>query len=301
LGWKADDSSLILPERRMTIALLNGFYAPDFTSEERQRFPVGSHARGMELAGRTCQIRDARAMQAAANLSEAEFFSRHSFVLLPHVSAVSDWDQDVPSVYLPEIDGLIRERLFPGRRLEIQQGPNLLRRGRGTPVPFYAEGVHSDGGLDVDDYVHNIAAFATDQAAQWWRARYDREDVAGLVWIDFWRPTNMIHPLEHMPLALCDPTSVQAQDIVRTGQTGIAPSERESHHLSVRYNPEQRWYYYPRMTCDEVLAFKLAEFWKQPTPLRNCFHSAFSHAETPPDAEERQSCEHRVGVLVLAD
>jgi hypothetical protein len=217
------------------------------------------------------------------------------------VTAVSDWDQDVPSVYLPEIDELIRERLFPGRRLEIQQGPNVLRRGRGTSVPFYAEGVHSDGGLDVNDYAHNIAAFTTDQTAQWWRARYDREDVAGLVWIDFWRPTNMAHPLEHMPLALCDPTSVQAKDIVPTGQTGIAPSGRESRHLSVRYNSEQRWYYYPRMTCDEVLALKLAEFWKQPTPFRNCFHSAFSHADARADAEERQSCEHRVGVLVLAD
>ncbi|MES2325765.1 MAG: hypothetical protein V4499_00340 [Pseudomonadota bacterium] len=27
-------------------------------------------------------------------------------------------------------------------------------------------------------------------------------DVEGLVWIDFWRTTNMSGPLEHMPLAL---------------------------------------------------------------------------------------------------
>jgi hypothetical protein len=285
----------------MTVALLNGFFAPDFVAEERQRFPVGSLANGMEPAGRAVEIRDARTMQFGAGLSEAEFFDGHSFVLLPHVTAVSDWDQDVPSVYLPEIDQVIRERLFPGCKVEIEQGPNVLRRGRGTRIPFYADGVHCDGGLDVDDYVQNIAAFATAKAAHWWRARYEREDVAGLVWIDFWRPTEMTRPLEHMPLALCDPKSVRAQDIIRTAQTGIAPSGRETHHLSMRYDPEQRWFYYPHMTCGEMLAFKLAEFWKDRRPIRNCFHSAFAHPETPADAEQRQSCEYRVGVLVLAD
>lgn len=284
-----------------TIALLNGFFAPHFVSEERQRFAVGAHAPGMDSAARAVGIADARQMQEAACLSEAEFFARHSFVLLPHASGVADWDRDVPNVYLAEIDQVVRERLFPGRHVEVQQGPNVLRRGRGTSVPFYADGVHSDGGLDLDDYVHNIAAFSSDEAANEWRARYEREDVAGLVWVDFWRPTEMIRPLQHMPLALCDPTSVHADDIVHTAQTGIAPSGRETHHLSLRYNGEQRWFYYPRMTCGEMLAFKLAEFWKEGTPLRNCFHSAFHDREAPVDAEERQSCEHRVGVLVLTD
>jgi hypothetical protein len=52
-----------------------------------------------------------------------------------------------------------------------------------------------------------------------------------------------------------------------------------------------------------VLAFKLCEFWKDAPNARpqNCFHSAFPHPDTPPDAEERQSCEHRVGVLLLRD
>jgi hypothetical protein len=299
--WQGRAGFRILSAPRMTIALLNGFYAPDFLSEERQRFAVGSHAPGMDTAGRAVDIADARELQAAVGLSEAEFFARHGFVLLPHVSAVGDWDEDVASVYLPEIDQLIRERLFPGRAVEVQQGPDVLRRGRGTPAPYYADGVHSDGGLNLDDYVTNVAAFSSDEAAHWWRMRYEREDVAGLVWIDFWRPTEMTGPLEHMPLALCDPTSVQPKDAIPTGQTGIAPAGRESHHLSLRYDPEQRWYYYPRMTCDEMLAFKLAEFWKEATPLRNCFHSAFADPGTPANAEQRQSCEHRVAVLVLAN
>ena len=282
----------------MTVAQLNGFYDPGFITNERQRFPVGSRARGVDFAGRKVEIADARALQAAEDVPEAEFMARHGFVLLSHPTAVRDWDHDIAAVYLPEIDRIVRERLLPGHRVEIEPGP-LLRRGRGTHVPFYAEGVHSDGGLDVEEYVHNIGAFAAEESARRWRARYERDDVAGLVWIDFWRPTNMAGPLEHMPLALCDPASVDVRDIIRTGMTGLAPDGRESHHLSLRFNAGQRWYSYPQMSCDELIAFKLAEFWKDPAPPQNCFHTAFRHAGTPPDSEERQSCELRVGVLVL--
>ncbi len=282
----------------MVNAQLSGFYAVDFVPDGRQRFAVGSRPDGMDQAPRTVEIADARALQAAEDVSEAEFLARHGFVLLSHATAVRDWDSDVASVYLPEVDRLIREQLLPGRRVEIEPAP-LLRRGRGTRAPFYADGVHSDGGLDLDDYVHNIAAFANEDAAQRWRARYAHDEVAGLVWIDVWRPTNMAGPLEHMPLALCDPASVDAGDIIPTAMTGLAPAGRDSHHLSLRFDAGQRWYHYPQMTCDELLAFKLAEFWKTPTPPHNCFHAAFRHPDTPADCEARQSCELRVGVLVL--
>ncbi|MEA3057528.1 MAG: UDP-sugar pyrophosphorylase, partial [Sphingomonadales bacterium] len=224
----------------MTVARLNGFYAPEFLAEGRQRFPVGTLATGMDRSARAVEISDARALQAGEGLSEAAFFARHSFVLLPHASAVSDWDNDIAAVYLPEIGRVVRERLFPGQRVEIQQQPNVLRRGRETLTPEYADGVHSDGGLDLDDYIHNIGAFANEQAAQWWRALYERKDVVGVVWIDFWRTTNMTGPLKHMPLALCDPTTVAPQDLIPVAMTGIAPSARESHHLSLRFNANQR-------------------------------------------------------------
>jgi hypothetical protein len=285
----------------MTTARLNGFYAPEFVPEGRRHFPVGSLARGMAPEGYEVEIGDARALQTAEGTSEADFFARHSFVLLPHVTAVRDWDRDCEALYLPEIEQVIRDRLFPGRRVEVQQGPHVLRRGRDTPNPGYGDGVHSDGGLDLGDYLHNIRAFAGEQAAHWWRALYEHPDVLGLVWIDFWRTTNMAAALEHMPLALCDPGTLDADDIVPVAMTGIAPDGRESHHLSLRFRPGQRWYYYPSMTSDELLAFKLAEFWKGPAPVRNCFHSAFDDPAARADAEKRQSCEHRVAVLVLAD
>jgi len=286
----------------MVQAQLYGFLPPDFagafpTIDLRDR-PSGPRYEVPPL-----EIRDARRLQAGAS-SEAQFFADHGFVLLDHRSAVRDWDEDVERTYLPEIEAVVRERLFPGRRVEVQQSPaGLLRRGRGTSTPAYAGGVHSDAPLDPELYAANVRAFASPQAEVWWRTNYERADVAGFVNVDFWRITNMHSPLRHMPLALCDPGSVDEADIVTTPLKGIAPDGQTTQHLALRFDAAQRWFYYPDMTTDELLAFKLAEYWKD-DPNRhpqNCFHSAFAHPDAPSDAEERQSCEHRVGVLILHD
>lgn len=280
----------------MASVRLNGFLPPDYAGGMVSG-PVG--APQPLMTSDAVEIGDARALQAGAD--PAAFFAEHGFVLLPHASKVLDWDCDVAGIYMPEIETLIRERLLPGRRVEVQQYPSLLRRGRGTPVPFYAEGVHSDGGFGVDDYAHNITAFSNPEFGRLWRERYDRDDVEGMLWIDFWRPTNMAGPLEHMPLALCDVSTLDPADVVPSELTGIAPEGRPTHHASLRFNSGQRWYSYPRMTNHELLAFKLMGFGKQGGAPQNCFHSAFRDPDARADAEERQSCEHRVGVLLLRD
>jgi hypothetical protein len=281
----------------VTSVRLNGFFPSDYQVEGRFRAAVGAPT--PERAYPPVEIGDARALQAGRD--PAAFFAEHGFVLLDHPTAVRDWDSEVASIYMAEIDAVIREQLFPGRRIEVQQFPSLLRRGRDTPVPFYAEGVHSDGGRDADDYQNNIAAFSNPDFARFWRERYDKEDVEGLIWVDFWRPTNMAGPLRHMPLALCDSASLDPADLVPTALTGIAPEGKVTHHLSLRFNAGQRWHSYPEMRCDELLAFRLGGFLKQPGPPLNCFHSAFRDPAAPTDAEQRQSCEHRVGVLLLRD
>ncbi|WP_264940707.1 CmcJ/NvfI family oxidoreductase [Sphingomonas caeni] len=261
--------------------------------------PVGAPPPGPVPQYPPTEIGDARALQGEAD--PAAFLAEHGFVLLPHATQVRDWDRDITDIYWAEIDAVIRERLLPGRRVEIQQAPTLLRRGRDTPVAFYAEGVHSDGGAGADDYAHNIGAFSNPEFARYWRARYDQDDVEALWWLDFWRPTNMSEPLEHMPLALCDVSSLDPADHVPTELTGIAPEGRPTRHLSLRFNAGQRWYSYPRMTNDELLVFKLAGFSKAGGPPQNCFHSAFRDPGARAGAQERQSCEHRVGVLLLRD
>jgi hypothetical protein len=247
------------------------------------------------------EIRNARELQTNG-ASEAELFAENGFVLLSHTTVVKDWD-NVPQAFCDEIEDIIRTRLIPGKRVEVQQRPTPLRRGRGTTTPQYGQGVHSDGPLTAELYAANVGAFAGEQAREWWLDRYSRDDVAGFMSIDFWRTTNMAGPLQHMPLAVCAPKSLERSDILPMEFIGIAPEPNLTHHLALRYNPAQQWYFYPQMTGDEVLAFKLCEFWKDDPDAQpqNCFHSAFPDPSAPLDAEERQSCEHRVGVLILRD
>src|SRR5579872_3149656 len=245
----------------MVQAQLNGFLPPEF-SGSIPTFDVRKPSPRARYEVPPTTIRDARALQANAR-SEAEFFAEHGFVLLDHKTAVRDWDHDVEAVYQPEIDALICERLFPGRRIEVQQSPaGLLRRGRDTNNPQYAGGVHSDGPVTAELYAANVLAFASPQAEVWWRTNYERKDVAGFVSVDLWRPTNMRGPLRHMPLAVCAPNSLDPADIVPMTMIVIAPGDQTSHHLGLRFNPRQQWFFYRDMTIDEVLAFKLCEFSK---------------------------------------
>ena len=285
----------------MVAVRLNGFLPPDYEGSAAPLIDVTAPPAAEYV--RTyppLEIGDGRSLQASA-ATEAQFFAGHGFVLLPHTTAVRDWDRDVGPIYMAEVEAIIRERLLPHHHIEVQQFPRLTRRGRGTSTPYYAQGVHSDGPLTADAYALNVRAFASETAEGWWRKSYARKEVAGFMSIDFWRTTNMSEPLRHMPLALCEPNSIKRTDILPSPMLGIAPEGRTTHHLGLKFDPGQKWYFYPEVTGDELIAFKLNEFWKDDPEAvpQNVFHSAFADPGAPVDAEQRQSCEHRVGVVIL--
>jgi hypothetical protein len=136
-----------------------------------------------------------------------------------------------------------------------------------------------------------------------WRWRFDQDDVEGFLVIDLWRPAYCEGPLRHMPLAVCEPHSVRFADCVPLSLLDITPTGRTTSQLGMRLHPGQRWYYYPGMACDEVLAFKNYQYFKKdPEPkVEACFHVAFEELGAPADVEARQSCEHRVSVFFLKD
>ena len=285
---------------------LMGQFPPGFRATERINLSelVRNPAGARPPRNPPTQIRDARALQAQAT-SEADFLAEHGFVLLDAPTRVTDWgnSEQVAEYYLPEVEAMIRDRLFPGRKLFVQQPPNVMRRGAGTSVPQYGLGVHSDHGTTADDFQRNVEAFTNAEMGAKWRASFERETVEGFVSLDFWRTTGMAGPLKHMPLALCDPTSLEAADIIPTALEGIAPGGALTYHVSLAHNPGQRWYYYPDMQPHEVLVFKLFQLMRNEDsqPYRACFHTAFEHPCTPADAQPRQSCEHRVSVVLLKE
>jgi hypothetical protein len=283
---------------------LRGQFPPGFRATERINLSeLMRNATGRPPQNPPTRIGDARALQAEA-VSEADFLAEHGFVLLDAPTRVTDWsDADqVARIYLPEVEATIRERLYPGRKLIVQQPPNVMRRGAGTSTPQYGLGVHQDHGTTADDFQHNVEAFTNPYMAAGWRASFERDEVEGFLQLDFWRTTGMEGALKHMPLALCDPTSVDAADIIPTALEGIAPGGGLTHHIALAHNEGQRWYYYSDMEAHEVLVFKLFQLSRNnDEPYRACFHSAVEDPATPADAQPRQSCEHRVSVMLLRD
>jgi hypothetical protein len=57
------------------------------------------------------------------------------------------------------------------------------------------------------------------------------------------------------------------------------------------------------MEAHELRVFKLFQLMRNQDgqPYRACFHSAFEDPTAPADAQPRQSCEHRVSVMLLKD
>ena len=310
-----------------------GFFKPGFHSNEKVVIDItnASPTPGVFAPEDSppVNIFDARVLQEAEEDRsidfESKFYRKHGFVLLEHESSVENWDSGVspigdaldtgdsrelpPAVdenqietrYLPEVEQLIRQRLLPDVKLNVEQYPTLLRRGKNTPNPFFGLIVHNDYGRTADDFQENMASFGTHEVADGWRAQYDRPEIAGFMIINFWRTVHMSQPLQHMPLAVLDSSSVEPDDLVSSGLRGFTTTGRITNQLSLRFNADQKWFYYPRMTTSEVLALNLFECYKDEAEpfVRNTYHSAFEEPNPVGDVEERQSCEHRVHVWLL--
>ena len=313
---------------------LYGLFQPGFTSDEKIVIDImaGEPTPGTFLPQESppIEVYDGRELQAGEEDGqghfESRFFKKHGFVCLQHESKVENWDSgalpatdavgdkskfvdesdaenEIETRYMAEVEDLIRNTLLPGEKIEIQQPNQILRRGADTPNPFFGQVVHNDYGLTADDFEENNAAFGTDETAKAWRNHFDRDEVRGYMMINFWRTVHMNQPLQHMPLGVLDASSVERDDVISTGLKGFTHSGRITNQLSLRYNADQRWYYYPRMTTDEVLVLNLFECHKTDTgkEVYNSYHSAFEEPFPTGDVEERQSCEHRVGVFLLKD
>jgi hypothetical protein len=105
--------------------------------------------------------------------------------------------------------------------------------------------------------------------------------------VQVWRPIRL--PVESSPLAICDARSVSTEDFViserrypnRVGQT-----------YAITYNPNHKWFWFPRMRRDEAIVFKVFDSLKDGR-ARWTAHTAFDDPTSPPNARPRESIEIR--------
>ena len=109
--------------------------------------------------------------------------------------------------------------------------------------------------------------------------------------INVWRP---IHgPVQDSPLAVSDAQSVAHADFVATD---LVYPDRVGEIYYVKFNPDHKWFYAPRMRDDEVMLIKCYDSMLDGR-ARFVPHSAFVDPTTPADAAPRESIELRTLVF----
>merc|ERR1719197_2026002 len=106
--------------------------------------------------------------------------------------------------------------------------------------------------------------------------------------INVWRSISDDGPVVAKLLAVCDENSVDPDD--RFLYELIFP-DPTGENYSLKFSEAHRWYYYPKMTKDECLLFKVYD--KKADGPRFVFHTSFDDPRTPPDAPPRKSIEAR--------
>jgi len=206
---------------------------------------------------------------------------RDGFRFVRHDTKVVDFfDQDeVARVYYPEMEALVKAESGASRVVvfdhTLRTADDELREAR--QIREVVRRVHND--YTEWSGPQRVRDLLPQEADELLRRRF--------AIVQVWRPIR--HPVETFPLGICDAKSLSPKDLVvserrypnRVGQT-----------YAITYNPEHRWYWFPRMRRDEALVFKVYDSLKDGR-ARWTAHTAFEDPTAPPDARPRESIEIR--------
>ena len=232
----------------------------------------------------TVAIHDLRPFAGALSLD------REGFELLRHETAVPDLydDDQVETVYYREIEDLLRAVTGASRvvvfdatrRSDAGAGARNRDGLRGPASRVHVDYTEKSGPQRVKDLLGEDGAERLAKTG------------ARIIQINVWRPIR--GPVERSPLALADASSIRPEDLIATDQ--VFPDRIGEIYL-LAHDPQQRWYYAPHMTPDEVLLIK---GYDSLTDGRARFtaHGAFDLPETPAAAPPRESIEVRTLVVI---
>jgi hypothetical protein len=246
--------------------------------------PEGTPRSTGKFVAHTVPIRNAR--EVVRDLS----LDKQGFQLTYQESAVRDfYDQDeVKATYYPEVERLLKEATGAEKVVVFDhQVRNLELAKRGEKnAREYGKAVHNDytaksGPRRVRDHLPPAEA---DERLQ---NRFAE--------INVWRPIR--GPIESTPLAVCDSSSIDPKDFV---PSDLVYRDKVGETYRFTYNPNHRWFYFPRLKRDEVILLKCYDS-KEDGRARFTAHSAFEDPTSAPDAAPRESIEVRALVFWPAE
>jgi hypothetical protein len=205
----------------------------------------------------------------------------NGFLFVEHKTAVRDFfDKDeLEKTYYPEVAALI-QKVSGARRVHVFD--HTLRSGNESEreAKLVREPVLSAH----NDYTEWSGP---NRVKELMGSEADALLARRFAIIQVWRAINQ--PIESNPLAVADAKSIAPEDLLiaerryphRVGQT-----------YRLKYSPQHRWFYFPRMRRDEALVFKVYDSEKDGR-ARFTPHTSFDDPSTPPGAPARQSIEAR--------
>ena len=231
--------------------------------------------RGGTIDARRVVIHNGRAHAGAFALE------RNGFHFVRHDTKVVDFfdESEVRGVYYPEMENLVKAESGASRVVvfdhTLRTGDDAMREQ--LKIREVVPRVHND--YTEWSGPQRVRDILPDEAEALLKRRF--------AVIQVWRPIRL--PVESFPLAICDARSVSADDLViserrypnRVGQT-----------YAITYNPNHKWFWFPRMRRDEAIVFKVFDSLNDGR-ARWTAHTAFDDPTSPPNARPRESIEIR--------
>jgi hypothetical protein len=244
--------------------------------------PAGNRAiyrPGTGLVAHPVTIADARRLDQAPELD------REGFRLAEEPSHFEDFDSRDAIIdrYCPEAERILARLTGASHAFAFDFTMRKNARDRGARVQSPALRIHADftegSGRDIAARLVAAAGLPATVLEQRFAI------------VNLWRPIG--DTVLEWPLAFCDARTVAPEDYILTDLMAAAGA---SESYSFRFNPRQRWYYFPRMSPPEIALIKVFD---SATDGRARFvpHGSFADPATPEDAPPRQSIEVRILAL----
>lgn len=207
---------------------------------------------------------------------------KNGFTLTRFPTAVTDFynDEEVRSVYYPEMEEIVKQAtgcseviVFDHTIRVDNENTQKSRKVRGPVKNMHNDFTRNSAPQRVRDL------FPADEAEARLSKRFGS--------INVWRP--IVGPVETAPLAICGWDTLDEQNLI--------PAERRYEEriggvLHLCHNPDQRWFYFPKMEREEVVLLKCFDSLEDGTAKWTC-HGSFKDPNTPPNAKPRESIEIR--------
>jgi len=206
---------------------------------------------------------------------------KQAFKLVRHDTEVGDFydPEQVKTRYYAEVEQLIKRETGAVKVVifdhTVRTADRAVERGLRTPVrSVHCDYTEKSGPQRVRDLLPAAEA----------EVRLKKRFAEFNVWRSI-----APEPVEMTPLGLVDSQSIAPRDLA---VCDLVYADRTGEIYQGVYNPDHRWYYFPKMTRDEAILIKCYDSAKDGR-ARFSLHSAFTDPTSPANAKPRQSIEIR--------